>query len=416
MEAVGSVARLALENERLSAQVRAQLEEVRASRARIVEAGDAERRRVERDLHDGAQQRLVALAMRLETARATIARGRARCSTRRPAELRAAIGEVRDLARGVHPPILTELGLAAAHRGPGRARADPASRSTSRTAASRSRSRRPRTSSSPRPSPTSRATRRHRRARDRATDDGERLVVIGRRTTDAGGADPSRGHRAARPGGPGRRGLGGRSTSTSPTGAGTTVRRRAAAGMSRRADRRPPLRVVLADDAVLLREALAAALAAAGFEVVGQAADVAGLLRPRRAPRPRCRRRRRADAADAHDGGPRGGAPAPRRSGRASAILVLSQYVETRYAVDLIRADPAGIGYLLKDRVTRIDDIADAVRRVAAGGSVIDPEVVARLLGRPRAALAARRADPARARDPGPDGRRPVERRASPRR
>ena len=63
-------------------------------------------------------------------------------------------------------------------------------------------------------------------------------------------------------------------------------------------------------------------------------------------------------------------------------ILVLSQYVETRYAVDLLRDDPAGVGYLLKDRVTRLDDLADAVRRVAAGGSVIDPEVVARLLGR----------------------------------
>ena len=65
VEAVGNAARLALENERLAAEVRAQLEEVRASRARIVEAADAERRRVERDLHDGAQQRLVALAMRL---------------------------------------------------------------------------------------------------------------------------------------------------------------------------------------------------------------------------------------------------------------------------------------------------------------------------------------------------------------
>ena len=69
--AAGSVAALALENERLSAQVRAQLDEVRASRTRIVEAGDAERQRIERDLHDGAQQRLVALALRLQTARAT---------------------------------------------------------------------------------------------------------------------------------------------------------------------------------------------------------------------------------------------------------------------------------------------------------------------------------------------------------
>ncbi|MFL5719463.1 MAG: LuxR C-terminal-related transcriptional regulator, partial [Chloroflexota bacterium] len=65
------------------------------------------------------------------------------------------------------------------------------------------------------------------------------------------------------------------------------------------------------------------------------------------------------------------------------AILVLSQYVETRYAVDLVRDDARGLGYLLKDRVTRVADLADAVRRVAAGGSVIDPEVVGRLLGRP---------------------------------
>ena len=59
-------------------------------------------------------------------------------------------------------------------------------------------------------------------------------------------------------------------------------------------------------------------------------------------------------------------------------------YVETRYAVDLVREDPRGLGYLLKDRVTRVVDLADAVRRVAAGGSVIDSEIVARLMGRPR--------------------------------
>jgi DNA-binding NarL/FixJ family response regulator len=64
---------------------------------------------------------------------------------------------------------------------------------------------------------------------------------------------------------------------------------------------------------------------------------------------------------------------------------VLSQYIETRYAVELLRDDASRVGYLLKDRVTRIDDLADAVRRVAAGGSVIDAEVVGRLLGRPRA-------------------------------
>jgi signal transduction histidine kinase len=113
VEAVGSMARLALENERLAAQVRAQLEEVRASRSRIVEAADAERRRIERDLHDGAQQRLVALAMRLEQARDTSAGGTALIDAT-TAELLTAVREVRDLARGLHPTILTDSGLAAA--------------------------------------------------------------------------------------------------------------------------------------------------------------------------------------------------------------------------------------------------------------------------------------------------------------
>jgi DNA-binding NarL/FixJ family response regulator len=143
------------------------------------------------------------------------------------------------------------------------------------------------------------------------------------------------------------------------------------------------VRIVLADDAVLLREALAGALAAAAFQVVGQAADVPGLLAlvDREVPdvvvvdvrMPPSHTTEGLEAA---------------RHIRAKhpriAILVLSQYVETRYAVDLLREDPAGIGYLLKDRVTRVADLADAVRRVAAGGSVIDPEVVARLLGRRR--------------------------------
>jgi DNA-binding NarL/FixJ family response regulator len=143
------------------------------------------------------------------------------------------------------------------------------------------------------------------------------------------------------------------------------------------------IRIVLADDAVLLREALAAALAASGFDVVGQADDVPGLLAlvDRELP----------DVAVVDVRMPpthtTEGLEAARRI-RADhpgiAILVLSQYVETRYAVDLIRDDPAGVGYLLKERVMRLDDLTDAVRRVAAGGSVIDPEVVSRLLGRRR--------------------------------
>jgi signal transduction histidine kinase len=111
--AVGSMARLALENERLAAQVRAQLEEVRASRARIVEAADTERRRIERDLHDGAQQRLLALAMRLDQAREGSA-GATAIIDATTTELLIAVREVRDLARGLHPTILTDSGLAAA--------------------------------------------------------------------------------------------------------------------------------------------------------------------------------------------------------------------------------------------------------------------------------------------------------------
>jgi signal transduction histidine kinase len=113
VEAVASVAQMALENERLAAQVRAQLEEVRASRMRIVEAGDAERRRIERDLHDGAQQRLVALAMRLDQSRdQSLAAAELIDAT--TAELLTAVQEVRDISRGLHPTILTESGLAAA--------------------------------------------------------------------------------------------------------------------------------------------------------------------------------------------------------------------------------------------------------------------------------------------------------------
>ena len=113
MQALASVARMALRNERLAAQVRAQLDEVRASRARIVGAAEAERRRIERDLHDGAQQRLVALAMRLEQARVHVV-GAGDLIDSTTQELMRAVGEVRDLAHGLHPAILTERGLAAA--------------------------------------------------------------------------------------------------------------------------------------------------------------------------------------------------------------------------------------------------------------------------------------------------------------
>jgi signal transduction histidine kinase len=118
VQAAAAAARLALENARLSAEVLSQLEKVKESRARIVSAGDAERRRIERDIHDGAQQRLVALALELRSAQRLLG------STANPEverllgsavdELQVAVDELRELARGVHPAILTEEGLAAA--------------------------------------------------------------------------------------------------------------------------------------------------------------------------------------------------------------------------------------------------------------------------------------------------------------
>jgi len=115
VSSVGAAARLTLENERLQAEVRAQLEEVRASRARIVTAADAERRRLERDLHDGAQQRLVnlSLALRMAQEQAKGAPDGELSATLEEAseEVRSALAELRELARGLHPTILTEAGL-----------------------------------------------------------------------------------------------------------------------------------------------------------------------------------------------------------------------------------------------------------------------------------------------------------------
>jgi signal transduction histidine kinase len=115
---LGAAVRLALENERLQAEVLAQLHDLRESRARIVETGDAERRRLERDLHDGAQQRLLALSYDLRMARsAADADGDVETASLLAEAIddaQAALGELRDLAQGIHPAILTEAGLAAA--------------------------------------------------------------------------------------------------------------------------------------------------------------------------------------------------------------------------------------------------------------------------------------------------------------
>ena len=118
VDAAVSAAAMALENARLQASVRAQVEQLRASRSRIAEAGLSARRRLERDLHDGAQQRLLALKLHLASAQGHVTDSGARAAIGHArAELGQALQELRDLARGIHPAVLAQAGLGAALQG-----------------------------------------------------------------------------------------------------------------------------------------------------------------------------------------------------------------------------------------------------------------------------------------------------------
>jgi DNA-binding NarL/FixJ family response regulator len=141
------------------------------------------------------------------------------------------------------------------------------------------------------------------------------------------------------------------------------------------------MRVVLAEDSLLLRAGIARLLGDAGIEVVGQAGDLDDLLRKVRAHKP--------DVAIVDikmpptntDEGVQA-AMIIRSELPGTAVLVLSQYVEKEYAEELLADSAEGVGYLLKDRVADIDRFIDAIRRVADGGSVLDPQVVSRMLDR----------------------------------
>jgi DNA-binding NarL/FixJ family response regulator len=143
------------------------------------------------------------------------------------------------------------------------------------------------------------------------------------------------------------------------------------------------LRVVIAEDQVLLRAGLARLLQDSGFDVVAQAGDAVDLLRKVAAHKP--------DVAivdvqmppDHTDDGLRA-AIRIRAEHPDVGVLVLSQFYDERYPLDLIGGDAGGVGYLLKDRVADLDSFTSAVRRVAAGGSALDPEVVGRMVGRRR--------------------------------
>ena len=143
------------------------------------------------------------------------------------------------------------------------------------------------------------------------------------------------------------------------------------------------MRVVLAEDSLLLRAGIARLLEDAGIEVAGQAGDLDDLLRKVRAHKP--------DVAiidikmpPTHTDEGLRAALMIRSELPRTAVLVLSQYVEKEYAAELLAENAAGVGYLLKNRVADIDRFIDSVRRVADGGSALDPEVVSEMLARRR--------------------------------
>ncbi|MFF7050803.1 response regulator [Streptomyces griseorubiginosus] len=141
------------------------------------------------------------------------------------------------------------------------------------------------------------------------------------------------------------------------------------------------MRAVIAEDSLLLRIGVAKVLEAAGFEMCAQVSDAEGLLAAVEEHRP--------DIAVVDVRMPPGftdegvrAALVIRRQYPRTAVLLLSQYVEERYASDLLAAHTSGVGYLLKQRVADVEEFAEAVRRVAAGGTALDPQVVAQLLVR----------------------------------
>jgi DNA-binding NarL/FixJ family response regulator len=148
------------------------------------------------------------------------------------------------------------------------------------------------------------------------------------------------------------------------------------------------MRIVIADDAAILREGLAHLLTARGHEIVAAVGDPQALRRAVDEHRP--------DVAvidirmpPTHTDEGLRTAIELRRDHPGVGILLFSQYVETRYATDLLAGSPAGVGYLLKERVGDIDDFVDALNRVASGGTALDPEVVGHLLNAGRRGVSA---------------------------
>ena len=366
----------------LSEQIR--LGEVEESRARITRAAYAVRRTIQRDLHDGAQQRFVSVALQLENARGLVDEQSPQASrlvAAAQADLQDAIEELRRLAQGIHPAELSERGLEAALRTLAKRSAAPINVTVERVG---------------RLAPeiesaayfiTAEATAnavKHASANQidiEVTSARDELRVT---VTDdgAGGASFREGT--------GLQGLrdraeaiGGDLTVDSPIGGPTVLT--AALPLLRSRRRRGfadgQLRVVIADDAAMIRQALVELLSSSGIEVVAQVGDAPALLQEVERHSP--------DVAivDIHM------PPTQTQEGVHAAIkirqrfpgvgiLLLSSYVESKEVIELFAAAASGVGYLLKDSVADIDQLLDALERISEGGIVLDPKLVLDLVGR----------------------------------
>ena len=363
---------------------RLRLGEVEASRARIARAAYAARRTIQRDLHDGAQQQFVSVALQLEKARGLVEDQSAQAGgliAAAQADLLDAIEELRRLAHGIHPAELSEHGLGAALRTlaqrsavPVRVmvekfgRVAPEIESAAYFIAAEA------TANAVKHASANHieigVTSAHEELRITVTDDG----AGGASFRDGAGLQGLRDRAEA---------IGGHLTVDSPAGGPTTLTAELPLFRSTQIVGLPEgcLRVVVADDAAMIRQALAELLARTGIEVVAQVGDARALLEEVERHSP--------DIAivDVHM------PPTQTQEGiRASieirnrfpgvGILLLSSYVELRETLGLFTEGVSGVGYLLKDSVADVDQLLDALERISEGEIVLDPKLVVDLLGR----------------------------------
>ena len=356
------------------------------ARSQTIDASAATLRRIERDLHDGTQAQLVALAMRLGMAKEKLADDDIDLDRVRQLideahhGAKEAIAELRDIARGIHPPAL-DIGLAGALTTLASRSAVPTELFYDLRGSADSRHRGHRLLLR------GRAVGQRSPARPRLPGLGLLRPAGGVVAPGRAGRRPwrsptfDRGLLVERPVGPGRSCPLGRR----PTHPGQPGRR------AHRRDHRPPplalmvgaLRIAIAEDSAILRDGLVQLLVDRGFVITGAVAEPDALRSSVAANPP--------DVAVIDirmpptftDEGLRLALELRARY-EGLGILLFSQYIETRYAADLLADDAAGIGYLLKDRVADVSDFVEALERVAIGGTALDPEVVTQLIGATR--------------------------------